>query len=277
MELGISSLGFIIEMGLSTKFENLVDLQLNASEACLNYAEENGITIIELVLDPPEIFEKESRQKIVDLVNSYSLKKQVHGPFIDVNLCSHNDIISNASTESYIETIKVSQEIGAKVITIHPGLANFLISSIREFNKIKLKQAIHKLLEFSKNSDICVCLENMPQNAYIMTENNNIEEVFNIVDKNNLFLTYDTSHFYTCNGDVEKLWSKFHKVIRNVHIVDNFSKVTDTHPSLGSGKINFKKIFDIISSYKYNGALIIELSSAKELSQSIEFIKKFLK
>ena len=56
MELGISSLGFIIEMGLSTKFENLVDLQLNASEACLNYAEENGITVVELVLDPPEIF-----------------------------------------------------------------------------------------------------------------------------------------------------------------------------------------------------------------------------
>ena len=99
MELGISSLGYIIEYGLSKNYENLVDLILKASEDCLNFAEDNDIKIVELVLDPPEVIKDENKQKFIDLVNAYSLKKQIHAPFIDVNLCTHNDIISNASVE----------------------------------------------------------------------------------------------------------------------------------------------------------------------------------
>lgn len=277
MQLGISALGHIIEIGSSGNYKNLIDLQLKASEACLNFAEKNRIRLVELVLDPPEMFKKENYKSYIDLISSYSLEKQIHAPFIDVNLCSHNDHISKASVKLYIETIKICNAMDIKTLTIHPGLANFLINKTRKFNILRLKQAIQSLLDFSKNTKVSVCLENMPQNTYIMTENNNIEEVFKIIDRQNLFLCYDTSHFYTCDGDVKKLWSEFHEVIRNVHIVDNFSKITDTHPPLGTGKINFKEIFEIMKSYNYKGAFIIELSTAKDLPQSIDFIKKLIK
>ncbi|HEC37268.1 MAG TPA: sugar phosphate isomerase/epimerase [bacterium] len=277
MQLGISALGHIIEIGSSGNYKNLIDLQLKASEACLNFAEKNRIRLVELVLDPPEMFKKENYKSYIDLISSYSLEKQIHAPFIDVNLCSHNDHISKASVKLYIETIKICNATDIKTLTIHPGLANFLINKTRKFNILRLKQAIQSLLDFSKNTKVSVCLENMPQNTYIMTENNNIEEVFKIIDRQNLFLCYDTSHFYTCDGDVKKLWSEFHEVIRNVHIVDNFSKITDTHPPLGTGKINFKEIFEIMKSYNYKGAFIIELSTAKDLPQSIDFIKKLIK
>ncbi len=276
MELGISSLGHIIEMALSGNYKNLIDLQLAASEACLNYAEKNRIKMVELVLDPPTVLEKKNQKEFIDLVNSYSLRKQIHSPFIDVNLCSHNIHISNASIESCIETAKICCEINAKIMTIHPGLANFLINSIREFNKVQLKRAIHKLLDFSNELNLAICLENMPQNAYIMTDNKNIEEIINFIDRDDLFFTYDTSHFYTCDGNVKRLWAKFHNTIRNIHIVDNFTKESDTHPPLGTGKINFKEVFKIIKSYNYKGSVIIELSSAKSLQQSINFINKFL-
>ncbi|MEE9377973.1 MAG: sugar phosphate isomerase/epimerase [Candidatus Lokiarchaeia archaeon] len=276
MELGISSLGHIIEMGLNGKFKNLFELQLKASEKCLNFAEQNGIKIIELVLEPPEVFNDEHRQKFIDLVNLYSLKKQIHSPFVDVNLCSNNYHISNASIESYSETVNICNDIGVKMMTIHPGIANFLLPSIREFNKRHLKHAIFRLLNYAMNENLMICLENMPQNTNIMTDNKNIEEVFSIIGREDLFFTYDTSHFYTCDGDVEQLWLKFHNSIKNVHIVDNFSKTTDTHPPLGTGKIDFKEIFDVIKKYNYKGPLIIELSDAKSLNQSINFINKFL-
>jgi len=275
MELGISTLGHIIEIGLNDKFKNLFELLLKASEECLNFAEHFGINIIEFVIDPPDVFNHENRQKFIDLVNSYSLEKQVHGPFIDINLCSHNNRISKASIESYIESVKLCNDIGAKMMTIHPGIANFLLPSIREFNKAQLKRAIFRLLDYAINEKLMICLENMPQNTNIMTDNKNIEEVFNIISREDLFLTYDTSHFYTCDGDVEQLWLRFHNSIKNVHLVDNFSKITDTHPPLGTGKIDFKEIFDVIKKYNYRGPLIIELSNAKSL-KSINFIKKFL-
>ncbi len=276
MELGISSLGHIIDMSLSGNCKNLFDLQLNASEACLTYAEKNRIKLVELVLDPPAVFKNGNRQKFIDLVNSYSLKKQIHAPFIDVNLCSHINRISDASVESHIEVAKICCEIDAQIMTIHPGLANLLINSIREFNKVQLKRAINKLLDFSKDLNLAICLENMSQKAYIMTDDKNVEEVISYIDRDDLFLTYDTSHFYTCDGNVKRLWAKFHNIIRNIHIVDNFSKESDTHPPLGTGLINFKEIFKISRSYNYEGPVIIELSSVKSLHQSINFINKFL-
>ena len=277
MKLGISSLAYIIEIGSTGNYKNLIDLQLKASQACLDFAEKNRFGLVELVLDPPAMFKKENCKRFLDLISSYSLEKQIHAPFIDVNLCSHNDYISNASVKLYIETIKICKAADIKIMTIHPGIANILINKTRKFNILRLKQAIQSLLDFSKNTNVNVCLENMTQYTNIMTENGNIEDIFKIIDKQNLFLCYDTSHFYTCNGDVKKLWSEFHKIIRNVHIVDNFSKITDIHPPLGTGKINFKEILEIIKSYNYKGALILELSKAKDLPQSIDYIKKLIK
>ncbi len=276
MQLGISTLGHISEMGLNGKYKNLFDLHLKASEECLNFVEKSGINVIELIIESPVIANRENKQKFIDLVNSYSLEKQVHGPFIDMNLCSLNKYISKASIESYLEAIKLCDDIDSKMITIHPGSADFVVPSIREFNKTKLKSAIHQLFGTKTNENLMICLENMPQNYHIMTDNKNIEEVLNIIDHKNLFLTYDTSHFYTCDGDVQQLWMIFQKIIKNIHIVDNNSKLIDTHPPLGTGKVDFKKIFDIISEYNYNGSLILELSNAKSLNQSINFINKFL-
>jgi len=59
MELGISSLGHIIDIARISKFKNLIELQLNATEQCLNFAEKNGIEIVELVIDPPQAFNNE--------------------------------------------------------------------------------------------------------------------------------------------------------------------------------------------------------------------------
>ena len=276
MELGISSLGFIIEYGLSNNYEDLADLVLKASEDCLIFAENNNIETVELVLDPPEVIKEEHKTRFINLVNSFSLKKQIHAPFIDVNLCTHNDIISNASVESYLNTIKICRDIGVNLLTIHPGLANFLINSIREYNKNKLAHSIQKLLSSMNNSDVMICLENMPKSCHIMLDENDIKNTFSKINRKDLYITYDTSHFYTCDGDINKLWDYFDKIIKNVHIVDNFSKDSDTHPPLGTGKVNFHEIFQVMNNHNYQGPIIIELSTAKDLAQSINFINKFL-
>jgi sugar phosphate isomerase/epimerase len=276
MELGISSLGHIIEYGLSNNYENLIDLVLKASEDCLIFAEENNIESVELVLDPPVIMKEEYKDKFINLVNSFSLKKQIHGPFIDVNLCTHNDIISNASVNVYLKTVEICKDFDVRLLTIHPGLANFLIDSIREHNKNQLAKSIQKLLKSMKNSDVRICLENMPKNCYIMLDESDIKKTLTKIDRKDLYLTYDTSHFYTCEGDISKLWDYFDKIIKNVHLVDNFSKDSDAHPPLGTGKVNFQEIFEIMNIHSYNGPMIIELSTAKDLTQSINFINKLL-
>ncbi|MHA1931699.1 MAG: sugar phosphate isomerase/epimerase family protein [Promethearchaeota archaeon] len=276
MELGISSLGYIIEYGLSNRYDSLTDLVYRASEDCLEFAEKNDIITVELVLEPPAVLYNEKQQDFIDLINSFSLKRQVHGPFIDVNLCTHNTIISNASVESYSTAVQFCDKIDANLLTIHPGLGNFLINSIRDHNKVQLTNSICKLLDSTKNLQVSICLENMPQNCNIMLDENDIEATFRKINRSDVFFTYDTSHFFTCDGDVKILWDKFHKIIKNVHIVDNSSKTSDKHPPLGTGKVNFHEIFEVIKTYDYTGSLIIELSTAKDLAQSIKFLNRFL-
>ncbi len=277
-ELGISSLGHIINFGLIKKdnYNDLNELLLDASDACLSFSEENKLKICELIIDPPDIFIDEKKQKFIDLCNSYSIKKQIHGPFIDLGLCSHNDKISNASVESYIETAKICQEINAKILTIHPGVANFLINSIHKYNKKQLIKALKVLLDSISDLDIKVCIENMPKKAKILLSENEIKDFFKDLNRDDLYFTYDTSHAWTVNTNIEKLWENLYDRIKNVHIVDNFDKETDTHPALGSGKINFQKIFDLIKKYDYDGSLIIEISNAGDLHKSIDFIRKFI-
>ena len=64
-------------------------------------------------------------------------------------------------------------------------------------------------------------------------------------------------------------------IIKNIHIADELNKKRGSKPAIGSGKINFQEIFDIIKKYNYNGALIVELAFAKDLPKSLDFVKKF--
>ncbi len=116
----------------------------------------------------------------------------------------------------------------------------------------------------------------MPKSNGIMGDEEAIKEVFNLIQRNDLYITYDTSHFFTCDGNIERLWEYFGDIIKNVHIVENFSKTSDTHPPLGTGKINFDEIFEVIGRYQYQGPLIIELSAAKDLLEGIDYLHKFL-
>ena len=269
MKLGISTLAFI--NGIQGNNYSIGELMMRTNEAGLNFAENNDINLVELVLEPPLNSQTKLYSDFVDLVNSYSLEKQVHGPFIDMNICSHNSTISAASVRSYLDTAGFCEKIYAKIMTIHPGLANFLIESIREINKIKLKDSIIKILDATASMDLTICLENMPKRARIMLDELNIEEILNLIGRDDLYLTYDTSHLYTNDGDVTKFWEKFHHRIKNIHIVDNYSKETDTHPPLGSGKIDFLNIFETLKQYSYDGPVIIELSSVEGLGESTNF------
>ena len=164
MELGISSLGFLVDLAMSGKFKNLFNLFFDATESCFKFAEENDNKICEIVLEPPEILMSEKKQEFIDLCNSFSnIKKQVHGPFLDLCLCSHNEFISKASVEAYIESANMCEKINAKILTIHPGLANSLVKSFHRYNKQRLVEAINDLLDLVKNMDIMICLENMPK------------------------------------------------------------------------------------------------------------------
>lgn len=276
MNLGISSLGYLVDYGQIKKSNNLFNLFFEATRKCLVDSEKFNLEICELVLEPPVMFSNQKREQFIDLCNSFNIKKQLHGPFVDMCLCSQNKKVSLASVNSYVESFAIGKEISSKILTIHPGLANFLIPSLKSNNEIILVKRVKDLLNSIQNHEQVICIENMPKNANMLVFIKEIKRFFNNFEKNKISLTYDTSHFWTCEDDLAKFWNKFHDMIKNIHLVDNFNRNADTHPCLGSGKIIFKEIFNLAERYNYSGPFIIELSSANDIPESIEFIRKFL-
>lgn len=181
-----------------------------------------------------------------------------------------------ASVEAYIKAAQLSTEISASTFIIHPGVANFLINSLHGYNQKQLIKAVNRLLDKINDLNLTVCIENMTNNCHILGTDEQMIHFFEAVKRDDLYITYDTSHAWTCDMNIMNLWENLHSRIKNIHIVDNFKKTSDTHPRLGSGKINFKKIFEIIKKYNYQGSLIIELSAASDTLESIEFIQQFI-
>jgi sugar phosphate isomerase/epimerase len=249
---------------------------MDATRKCLEDSERYDLEICELVLEPPLIFENENIEKFRELCNSFNVKKQVHAPFVDLCLCSHNKLIAKSSLETNILATKISNEIEADIITIHPGLANFLIRTINEINYNVLIRNVKELLKKTEQLNLNICIENMPKNAGILLDEEDLVGFFSFFNDTQLYLTYDTSHFWTCDGNLPNLWKYLSNEIKNVHLVDNYDKNSDSHPKLGTGKIDFKLLFEILNTYNYNDALIVELSSFNDVPESIDFIYKFL-
>jgi sugar phosphate isomerase/epimerase len=157
-------------------------------------------------------------------------------------------------------------------MVVHPGF-----SGLGTRAKKRLVSSVDKLLNATIDYGVKICLENMPNfQMNLFLDEDEIEFFLSKLNRSDLCITYDTSHLWTNDGNVGVFWERFHERIKNVHIVENFDKNSDTHPDLGTGKVNFPKIIDIIRGYGYKGALVIELASAKNLLKSIQFIKQIL-
>ncbi|TXT59077.1 MAG: Endonuclease 4 [Promethearchaeota archaeon] len=276
LKLGISSLGYLIDYGLYRTNPSPIELFLEATRECLKDTEKFDLELCELVLEPSLILSSEKIEHFKELCDNFNIEKQLHGPFVDLCLCSQNEQISNASLNTYITSAEIGRKIGSKRLTIHPGLVNFLIPSLKAHNEHILTKKVHDLLKYTIDMEQKILIENMPKNANMLLNIRDFSKFFNHFNDEELYLTYDTSHFWTCDGILSELWQNFHERIQNIHLVDNDDKNSDSHPGLGTGKINFEEIFSFIRTYGYKGPLIIEISSAKEIPASLDFLSRFL-
>jgi sugar phosphate isomerase/epimerase len=229
------------------------------------------------MLEPPYVYTSEHKKNFIELCNSYSaITKQMHGTLTDLSICSFNEHISKASVKSYIDAAEICEEIGAKILTVHPGNGHYLVSAIRKYNNKQLIKAVNELLDATTNLDVAICIENMTQDTYMLGNENEIDEFLSKLNRDGIFLTFDTAHAWECNINFESYWEKFHNYVRNIHLAEIGEGEQDLHPPLGTGKVNFQEFFSLVKKYKYNGSMIIEIVTGRALRRSIDYLRQFL-
>ncbi len=276
MKLGISSLSHIIFSGKNHPDTNLNSLLIQATRSCLEFCETHQLEVCELIIDPVTTFIEENKQEFIDVCKEFSIRKQVHAALIDVSLCSFNQKISEATLKTFKNNLEIASSISAKTITIHPGVSNIPISAFKHKNLEILENQLINLLEYTKSSNVKLCLENMSEDTGICRNEEELLSIYQNVNNSNLFFTYDTSHLWMSDQDHSQFLNRLHHHIKNVHIADNIDKKKDQHPTIGTGNVPFPEIIETLQHFDYSESLVIELLDITGLEKSINYVKEIL-
>lgn len=102
--------------------------------------------------------------------------------------------------------------------------------------------------------------------------------------KNNLAITFDTSHIASAGVDIVEFYEKYYKNIKIIHLSDY--KNGKEHLPLGHGSLPLEKLLKIIKEKNMSSQITLELNKFPGVKQkaakvrivreSIEYIKKYL-
>jgi len=206
------------------------------------------------------------RDEIKDALSTTDIEVQIHAPLNDINIASINEEIRKASVKEVKKSIKMASMIGARVVTVHPGLYSPL--SVYWDGATELsKKSLRELNEYSEEFGISLALENLPEMWLTMCSST--EETRDFLQDLEIDFCLDVGHAYTA-GELDE-FLEFSPV--NVHLHDNLGE-DDIHLKLGEGDIDFKRALRGLKNY--DGNFVIEGRDIDDLLQSKRYLKNLL-
>jgi sugar phosphate isomerase/epimerase len=203
----------------------------------------------------PEIYEK-----VRNAIETSNMRFKIHAPFSDINIAAFDSRTREYATNTILETIRLTNELGIDVITFHPGY----ILAIEWYDKERVpkftRESLVKIAKGSREYSVQVALENMPNMRFAICRTaREMEEMLNDLD---IQICCDIGHANTNDQIFEML--KLKERFVNIHLHDNIGE-KDKHMTLGKGNIDFKGILLKLKDYK--GDYIIE---SRNLDSAIE-------
>jgi len=273
MKLGIS---------LLPNFSNISSI-----EDFLRLAHDLNLQTVELIAEPPLCFvdeiTSEERLRLKTLAKELNLELTIHSCFSDINIAAINPRIQRACLEVVKSSIAFASDVGAKIVTIHPGGfgANGIV-----FPQESIKnnfQAVKELAEYTSKQGIRLGYENFPFVPWQLFDESfkpkEIQQFIERIGNKALGITWDVGHANTTNLPLELFFEHFQNHLVNIHIHDNNGPSegwADQHLSLGQGTVPWEKFFDLMTTISYDGAFILELNSKEQISSSLAFLQKLL-
>ncbi|KZE37826.1 hypothetical protein AV656_09885 [Bhargavaea cecembensis] len=196
-------------------------------------------------------------QEIKSLLAESGLSYQIHADVRDINLTSINPGIRKESVRQTFETIDYAKELGASLITLHPGRMSSSKDRAEDLWPAQI-ESFKKIAAYSEQAGLKIGVENMEKRPkeFVLT----VEEVSRLIDEvgsPSLGLTLDLAHCHSI-GDVGTFVEEIRVPIFNVHI----SQASKSNMHLpfnteAEDRINFGPVLEKLSR-KYDGMLINE-------------------
>lgn len=242
-----------------------------------------GYSSIEIWADLPQKwsgdFNEKEQRKLADTLDSFGFQSSIHAPIWDVNTASHITNFRKESINQIKWTMHLAQNLGSKLITLHPGhMPPYpFMTSIRERGKRNFLDSLQNLIDYSLETGVLIGLENVPISLSFCYTLEDLIEYVNSFE--NLNVTLDIAHAYLVEKYLEffdprrasvspesrivKTIRKIGKRLINIHLHDNDGSF-DAHKIPGEGTINFKPIMETLKEINYNGLIALEIWGSKD-------------
>lgn len=233
-----------------------LSLFMKSFEEWLETAKRDSFNMMEILCEGPYSWPRNALKYdsgVFQIFESYDVDMYLHAPSIDMNPASLNPGMREETLSQIKETIDMAVKVGAKALTVHPGLIHRLEDRVREMGKKYSIETLTEANQYAEDQGVILSVENMPHRyAYFC---NTASEHSYFVDECGCQATVDVGHANT-NGDIKPFLEQ--KNICYYHLSDNNGE-KDQHLSLGEGNINLKllrKIDNVIIEINnYNNVL----------------------
>ena len=195
-------------------------------------------------------------------------KDTLHGVFYDICVNSADSKIAGISKDRMKQSMEIARRLNCKGVIFHtnviPGFEpEFYLNGWLKDNANYYRELL------SEYPDIEIYVENMfdykPDMLYRLAKE--------LSDEHRFGVCYDVSHSHVHDVCMEKWIELLAPYIKHLHINDNDGN-TDQHKSVGSGTIDWKKYFILLSEYKIDTRMLIEVKDSDSQIESLEYLIK---
>ena len=153
--------------------------------------------------------------------------------------------------------------------------------SLTKEDKIKENErSLAELLEYIKDTDMVICLENLISTEFI----NNIDGILHFIDKfnsKNLGICLDTGHLHLADKDQVNFIRKAGKHIKALHLADNDGSRDQHLMPYGCGGVDFVSVIREMKALGYEGMYNLEIPGERIapieiLGYKLDYIKKMM-
>ena len=260
-----------MDIGLSSACFYPLETEKSVLRAC-----ETGAKTIEIFMNANSEFEPQFVKNMAEICKSNGVRvASVHtmGSFTESFhlFSSYNRRFHEAKDTSFKRHFAVMHTLGAEILVMHGIKKPGSITDEEYFDRFG------ELIRMGKAEGLKVCQENVVHYRsespdLLLRMGEYIGDDFNMV--------FDIKQSVRTGINPFDFVEKLHKYIRHIHISDhNIEK--DCFVPCKNGTFDFKRFFDMMKSYDYNGDYIIELyengfESDKELTFAMNELKKLL-
>ena len=216
-------------------------------------------------------------EAVKELIDGEDLTMVMHLPHGKMSELSRDDDkeYEEVTFKRYFDAIDYGKKFGVERFTLHLGCKNY---NGHENDVNKLISKVQALCDYAYPAKIMI--ENMPSSFEFGAYNDELRYLFNEINRSNLRLIYDTGHGHVAMKSTaleKKLLDDFKDELYHFHINDNDTS-RDMHAKIGSGTVEFEKIFKDLKKNNYQGLFCLEIlfSTCDDLREYANSLKKIL-